>query len=559
MTLPLLGEVVVRVAGKELDLEAIKEARVEQHVLLPDTFAVTLADPEFVLVDDARFAPGADVEISFAGPHQKQPVSVFSGKVAAVEPEFAHLETLLTLRGYDLSHRLNRAPKTRAFQNMTSSDIVRKIAGEAGLKVGRIDATTQVLDFIQQSNETDWRFLWRLAAAADYLIAMDGQRLDFRKAAQAPPGQPVPLVYGESLRQLRPRVSGVQQMTSVVVHGWDPKAKKEITSTVALGPGDGQIGLSRAAAASGLGGGELTIADRPVGSVSEAQALGQGVASRLSNAYLEADGLADGDARIGAGTRLSIDGVGTRFGGTYVVSSAQHVFRGSAGYLTRFTVSGRSTRTLLDLMAPPSQRSWSEGLVVGVVTNNKDPEKLGRVRVRYPMLGQTIESWWARVAAPGAGAGRGVVMTPVAGDEVVVGFEHGDPRRPFVLGAVFNGRAQPGALVHPDGSLHATSSKQLLLESKENMTVNADKDLAVTVKGARTEKVTGKVVTDTKAEMQVSAGGPMKIEGKAPITLKSGATMSVESSGPLRIKAGGSLTIECSGVVRLSGNSIMLG
>lgn len=556
---PLIAGVQVRVAGTDLTVDRLQEVRVEQHLFLPDTCSFRLADPLLEHVDEQRFAPGADVEVSVAGPDQTALVRLFTGKVAAVEPEFGHEKATLTVRSYDLSHTLNRSTKTRAFQNMTYGDIARKVVQEAGVRAGRIDFAGRPLEFVQQSNETDWSFLWRLAGEIDFVISMDGSALDFRAAGGVPAGPPVVLVWGEGLMQLRPRVTGVQQVDKVVVNGWDPKAKRSITANAAVGPVDGEIGLTRAAAASSLGGGEVTLADHPVSTQGHAQAVGDSTAARLGNAYLEAEGVGVGDPRIKAGARLTIDGVGRRFGGTYLVSSAQHVYRGRTGYETRFAVSGRSTRTLLDLMAPPPRRLWGEGLVVGVVTNNNDPDSMGRVRVQYPALGPAIESWWARIAAPAAGAGRGVLMMPIPGDEVVIGFEHGDPQRPYVLGAVFNGVAKPQTLAHPDGSLHVHSDKEIVLESMGKMTVDADQDLAVTVKGKKTEQVTGQSTLKSDARLEVQAGGPLAVEGKGPTTIKSAATMNVESTGPLTIKASGSLSIECSGVLRLSGTQILLG
>ena len=66
------------------------------------------------------------------------------------------------------------------------------------------------------------------------------------------------------------------------------------------------------------------------------------------------------------------------------------------------------------------------GVVVGVVTNNQDPEGMGRVKVKFPWLSDEDESNWARVAAPMAGKERGFYFLPEVEDEVLVAFEHGD-------------------------------------------------------------------------------------------------------------------------------------
>ena len=82
------------------------------------------------------------------------------------------------------------------------------------------------------------------------------------------------------------------------------------------------------------------------------------------------------------------------------------------------------------------------GLVVGEVTNINDPNQMGRVKVRFPGLDTTQESAWGRLLTPGGGASRGSVMIPEVGDEVLVAFEHGDPRQPIILGGLF-GTSRP--------------------------------------------------------------------------------------------------------------------
>ena len=85
------------------------------------------------------------------------------------------------------------------------------------------------------------------------------------------------------------------------------------------------------------------------------------------------------------------------------------------------------------------------GVVIGIVTNNHDPDRLGRVKVRFPWLSGSTESHWARVATPMAGNGRGLYFLPEVDDEVLVLFERGDVRFPFVIGALWNGKDQAPA------------------------------------------------------------------------------------------------------------------
>ncbi|WP_298685442.1 phage baseplate assembly protein V [uncultured Methanomethylovorans sp.] len=83
------------------------------------------------------------------------------------------------------------------------------------------------------------------------------------------------------------------------------------------------------------------------------------------------------------------------------------------------------------------------GVAIGIVTNNSDPEKRGRVKVNLPWRGENDESYWARIASPMAGNERGFVFYPEVGDEVLVAFQHGDVNYPYVIGALWNGVDKP--------------------------------------------------------------------------------------------------------------------
>jgi len=103
---------------------------------------------------------------------------------------------------------------------------------------------------------------------------------------------------------------------------------------------------------------------------------------------------------------------------------------------------------VLDLLLSPEVRAESRagriyGVVVGIVTNNQDPEKLGRVKVRFPWLNDTDESNWARVATMMAGQDRGTWFLPEVDDEVLVAFEHGSVEFPYVIGSLWNGKDTP--------------------------------------------------------------------------------------------------------------------
>jgi uncharacterized protein involved in type VI secretion and phage assembly len=84
--------------------------------------------------------------------------------------------------------------------------------------------------------------------------------------------------------------------------------------------------------------------------------------------------------------------------------------------------------------------SQIHGVVVGLVTDvNAD----GRVKVHFPWLDETHETDWIRIATMMAGKNRGSFFLPEVNDEVLVAFEHGDARFPYVIGFLWNGEDTP--------------------------------------------------------------------------------------------------------------------
>jgi uncharacterized protein involved in type VI secretion and phage assembly len=84
-----------------------------------------------------------------------------------------------------------------------------------------------------------------------------------------------------------------------------------------------------------------------------------------------------------------------------------------------------------------------DGVVIGTVKSLKDPKNLGRIKVHFPWLSDANKSHWARVATLMAGSGRGSWFMPEKDDEVLVAFEHGDTRFPYIVGFLWNGQDKP--------------------------------------------------------------------------------------------------------------------
>jgi phage protein D len=554
----LVAAVDIKVGGQALDpsiTAGLLEARVQDNLMLPDAFMLRIRDTDFKLVDGTLFDVGAKIELRFGAAGPSPLGDAFAGEVTTIAPQFEGEGCVLLVRGYDVSHKLNRSRKTRTFQDMTASDIASKIIGEAGLPA-EVEPTRDVHPFEQQSNETDWDYLWRLAGRVSYEVACVDGKIHFRPPGTSA-GSSVKLEWGEDLRAFHPRATAVAQVDKVTVSGWDPKTKRRVTANAQTAKLDSSIGLKRDTVAKGLGGGTITVADQIVTSQGEADALAQSTLDRLANAWLEAEGACRGNPRIRAGSKVQITGIGTRFSGEYLVTKSTHVMRGRTGYETEFEISGRSRRTLVDLLTPRPSSEYAGSLVIGVVTNNDDPDKMGRVRVKFPGLDERQEGWWARVASTSASGKRGLMMMPLVDDEVVVGFEHGDPRRPFVLGSLWNGTAKPDKLAaagggKPDGSFNLRSDKKVAIGSGGDMSISTE----------------AKMTTKSGSDFTLQAEGTLAITGNGSEISITGAAASVviKQDGSITIKgtqitvdASAKLALTSSGIVQVRGSQVMLG
>lgn len=100
---------------------------------------------------------------------------------------------------------------------------------------------------------------------------------------------------------------------------------------------------------------------------------------------------------------------------------------------------------LLEQWTQASERKRFYGVYPALVTDIADPDQQGRVKIRLPWSPDSDGGYdvWARLALLMAGHNRGTWFIPDVGDEVLVTFEAGDPRHPYVIGALWNGQDAP--------------------------------------------------------------------------------------------------------------------
>lgn len=549
---PRVQQIAIKVNGQDIAtelMEDLMEVEVETTLYLPSMFIMRFYDDELKWVDTGPFDVGAPVQIDMQETLSDVIKPVFKGEITAIEPEFTDNYTvILTIRGYDKSHRLNRGSNSQVFVNVKDSDIAQTVGQSVGLTV-TADATTEVHEHVFQDNQNDLAFLHYLAARNGYEILVDDRKLYFRKPKGV--GE-VDLEWGVSLRSFQPRLSLARQVNEVTVKGWDPQQKKEIIGKattsdknpeINVGGSGGQVSQSKLSAAT-----QIEVR-RPVASQKEADALAQALLDEINTQFVQAEGVAFGDADLAAGKKVKISKVGNRFSGKYLVSSARHIYT-KEGYDTYFTVEGTHPRLMADLVGDTnghnnSERIWG-GVVPALVTNNNDDKKQGRVKVKFPWLDTQLESGWVRIAGLGAGNGRGLMWIPEVNDEVLVAFEHGDFNHPYIVGGLWNGKDK----VPEEDAIKNGKVEIRTLKTREGhiirLTDGPDKSIEIIDADNNTsikfDTKNKKIIVISKGDMSIDATGDITLKGKnvtveasSGLTLK-GANGKLESSGPLTVK-----------------------
>ena len=561
----------------------IQQLSVEESLHRPAAFTLVLENPYYSNESPWRFDDyfplGQTIRIGFAASttadeefSESNMSYLMQGEITGIESSFSPTsQAPVIIRGYDVSHRLHRGRHNRSFQDYTDSDIVEEIAAQVGIEIGQLDDSGDPRAYVFQENQTNMEFLrYRAARLGFELFVRDG-KLYFRRPTAE---DQLSLEWLKDFGSFQVRVTTAEQVKRVEVRAWDYSSKQAIVSTAQseqtlteteYGKG------SETSADYGLASDPPTayVVDKPVESAKEADAIAQALFDELGGEFTVADAQAEGNPDIRAGRLVTLQDMG-KYDGDYYITETRHLYY-NRRYTTEFTVRGlRGGNLLRDLLRQPQLRP-GQTFLVGIVTNNQDPDDLGRVRVRFPTLtpqedGSGHESNWARVVAIGAGNQQGFFCLPEIDDEVLVGFEHGDIHRPYVIGSVWNGEDGPPDLV--EDAIHrgqvrlrtlcTRTGHQMQFVEEDKNTSQAGMTLT-TANGAQVSlnDSTGTITIQTKNGHRLSFSDSqgeinMQSRGGHEISLNDAMQiLSIRSTGSLNLQATTSIDIEAIGSINL--------
>ena len=420
----------------------------------------------------------------------------------------------IIVSGYSATYRMETAHSCFSWNDRTIGDVVKKLCEQAKVQLELNPAFKETKDFICQYEESDFDFIRRLAHQYQEWMYFDGTKLIFGKPRKL--ADPIRLEYGTTLSSLDIGLqtlarseqvfsyhSGadreMQRMTPDLAYGHDKLAGDAFRASLGMFSKPArQHALPRISNETELDNytGRKQAAETAethyITAESQVPTLRVGSVISLYSSFLE---------RVGNLSEESL--------GDFIIIEITHEVSQGSYYKNRF----KAIPATIKAMPSPKVRMPLAETQMATVLSNADPDGKGRVRVRMNWQTDGMQTSWVRVMTPDGGSSkdvksnRGFVFIPEVGDQVLLGFRHGDPARPYVMGSLFNGTTGNGG-----GSNN--SIKSLKTRSGISVILNDDnKSLAIKDAGGSSIHLdgNGNILINAPKNIQLHAGNDMSL------------------------------------------------
>ena len=461
----------------------------------------------------------------------------------------------IIVSGYSATYRMETAHSCFSWNDRTIGDVVKKLCEQAKVQLELNPEFKETKDFICQYEESDFDFIRRLAHQYQEWMYFDGTKLIFGKPRKL--ADPIRLEYGTTLSSLDIGLqtlarseqvfsyhSGadreMQRMTPNLAYGHDKLAGEAFRASLGMFSKPArQHALPRISNETelvnymGRKQAAETAETHYITAESQVPTLRVGSVVSLYSSFLE---------RVGNLSEESL--------GNFIIIEITHEVSQGSYYKNRFKA---IPATIKALPSPKVHMPLAE-TQMATVLSNADPQGKGRVRVRMNWQTDGMQTSWVRVMTPDGGSSsdvksnRGFVFIPEVGDQVLLGFRHGDPARPYVMGSLFNGTTG-------GGGLEGNHMKSLTTRSGHTIKLNDSlSSLGITIKDIKgnsihIDSVGDDIIINAKRNITINAGETFTVNCKnANILAEESINMNAEqditsvSGESTSIQAGESLT-----------------
>ena len=469
----------------------------------------------------------------------------------------------IIVSGYSATYRMETAHSCFSWNDRTIGDVVKKLCEQAKVQLELNPAFKETKDFICQYEESDFDFIRRLAHQYQEWMYFDGTKLIFGKPRKL--ADPIRLEYGTTLSSLDIGLqtlarseqvfsyhSGadreMQRMTPDLAYGHDKLAGEAFRASLGMFSKPArQHALPRISNETelvnymGRKQAAETAETHYITAESQVPTLRVGSVISLYSSFLK---------RVGDLSEESL--------GNFIIIEITHEVSQGSYYKNRF----KAIPATIKALPSPKVRMPLAETQMATVLSNADPQGKGRVRVRMNWQTDGMQTGWVRVMTPDGGSSsdvksnRGFVFIPEVGDQVLLGFRHGDPARPYVLGSLFNGVTGSGGFAaNHKKSLTTRSGSTVTFDDTAHtillQTTRANKIFVDELNGTITISSAEEVNVKTK-NINIEASEDMKINVGKNLELNVGENTNVSIGGDKNVSIGGEKTTSVSQSVETS-------
>lgn len=522
---------------------------------------------EFPLSEEDLFIPGNDIEIS-AGNVDESTV-IFSGIIVkhSIKMKQNKGSTLII----ECKHRVCRLAVDRTnqyFYEQSDSEIIEQILANAALENLEVESSAIVHPEIVQYNATDWDFCLLRAQVSGKLIILNADKSEV-KQAKISNNVICALEFGATILEVDLSIDGRNQYKGIKSYSWN-QATQEVIEKEASDPEFTSPGnLDAASLSTTL---NLSFLQQKHPTISEDEAQQWSDASWLYSQINRVSGLikCQGMSTVKAGDTVELVGLGERFNGSAFVTGVRHDFGASQAWQTSLQFGGvdwiNVTQKVVDQPNAAGLIPGVNGLQIGIVVSNDDPDSEGRIQVKMPLVSVDGDGTWARLATLDAGDDRGFYFYPEIGDEVVIGFFANDPRQAVVLGMLHSSAKSapitPNNDNHEKGYVSREKMKMAFDDENLDMTLStpAGNSIRLTEKegGIVIEDQSGSVIKFLDRDITIESAGNLQLKAAQDITIEAGVNAEVSAGAEAKISGTSGCALESSAITDIKGSLVKI-
>jgi len=432
------------------------------------------------------------------------------------------------------------------FHETSGKDIISETLGAHSLSRDKMTVASATPAYVIQYRETDYDFVLRMASGGSSYAWYNGAQFNVAPAGTA---DAVDLVGSMSLGAFSVEIGTAPvQFTSAA---YDPVGDKVLSSD-SKRPSASDVASKSPSASEEIYGQKGFVDGGAVSDMAGLDKMLEGAAKRAADTMVHCHGQSNVPA-LCVGLAANVTQMGG-VNGHYWIEEVEHVVTEDGYYNTFVGVPVSTAQPRPRRSQPPLTQLQS-----AVVTDNSDPDGLGRVKVKY-RWDETLETPWLRYVAAHAGQEYGWFSLPEVDDEVLVGFEQDNPARPVALGSMYNGTKKPAMSDDSGennfkGMVTRTGHKILLSDEsgKEMITIVTKDEKCQIVMDVAKKSIT----IESEGDISLK-GANITIEAAQELSLKSGTDLKEKAGTNFKAEAGANLDIKASAQVNVKGAMINL-